>query len=96
MLSFVKNTLQSVRNYQSRNECIVGLLAFGEGWHNNHHASPAQPSMACIGGSSISPAISSGRLNGSALRMMSTASPSPHEHGVPLAGRMLHQEDRLL
>lgn len=25
---------------QSRNEWIVGLLTFGEGWHNNHHAFP--------------------------------------------------------
>ncbi|MBF6589312.1 MAG: acyl-CoA desaturase [Ktedonobacterales bacterium] len=25
---------------RSRNEWIVGLLAFGEGWHNNHHAFP--------------------------------------------------------
>jgi stearoyl-CoA desaturase (delta-9 desaturase) len=24
----------------SRNNLIVGLLAFGEGWHNNHHAFP--------------------------------------------------------
>lgn len=24
----------------SRNEWVVGLLAFGEGWHNNHHAFP--------------------------------------------------------
>ncbi len=24
----------------SRNNFIVGLLAFGEGWHNNHHAFP--------------------------------------------------------
>ena len=24
----------------SRNQWIVGLLAFGEGWHNNHHAFP--------------------------------------------------------
>jgi stearoyl-CoA desaturase (delta-9 desaturase) len=23
---------------QSRNNALVGLLAFGEGWHNNHHA----------------------------------------------------------
>jgi stearoyl-CoA desaturase (delta-9 desaturase) len=23
---------------QSRNNWWVGLLAFGEGWHNNHHA----------------------------------------------------------
>jgi stearoyl-CoA desaturase (delta-9 desaturase) len=29
-----------VTNDQSRNEWIVGLLAFGEGWHNNHHAFP--------------------------------------------------------
>lgn len=27
-------------NDQSRNEWMVGLLAFGEGWHNNHHAFP--------------------------------------------------------
>ena len=26
---------------QSRNNWIVGLLAFGEGWHHNHHAFPA-------------------------------------------------------
>ena len=25
---------------QSRNQWIVGLLTFGEGWHNNHHAFP--------------------------------------------------------
>jgi len=25
---------------QSRNEWVVGLLSFGEGWHNNHHAFP--------------------------------------------------------
>ena len=25
----------------SRNNVVVGLLAFGEGWHNNHHAFPA-------------------------------------------------------
>ena len=24
----------------SRNNAIVGLLAAGEGWHNNHHADP--------------------------------------------------------
>jgi stearoyl-CoA desaturase (delta-9 desaturase) len=24
----------------SRNNLIVGLLALGEGWHNNHHAFP--------------------------------------------------------
>lgn len=27
-------------NDQSRNEWMVGLLGFGEGWHNNHHAFP--------------------------------------------------------
>src|SRR5947208_1994454 len=27
-------------NARSRNEWIVGLLGFGEGWHNNHHAFP--------------------------------------------------------
>jgi stearoyl-CoA desaturase (delta-9 desaturase) len=26
---------------QSRNNWLVGLLAFGEGWHHNHHAFPA-------------------------------------------------------
>ncbi len=25
---------------ESRNEWLVGLLGFGEGWHNNHHAFP--------------------------------------------------------
>jgi stearoyl-CoA desaturase (Delta-9 desaturase) len=27
-------------NDKSRNEWVVGLLSFGEGWHNNHHAFP--------------------------------------------------------
>jgi len=27
-------------NDKSRNEWVVGLLGFGEGWHNNHHAFP--------------------------------------------------------
>jgi stearoyl-CoA desaturase (delta-9 desaturase) len=26
---------------ESRNNLVMGLLAFGEGWHNNHHAFPA-------------------------------------------------------
>ncbi|HEX3721849.1 MAG TPA: acyl-CoA desaturase [Nitrolancea sp.] len=26
---------------QSRNNWLIGLLAFGEGWHHNHHAFPA-------------------------------------------------------
>jgi stearoyl-CoA desaturase (delta-9 desaturase) len=25
---------------ESRNNAVVGLLAMGEGWHNNHHAFP--------------------------------------------------------
>ena len=25
---------------ESRNNAIFGVLAFGEGWHNNHHAFP--------------------------------------------------------
>jgi stearoyl-CoA desaturase (delta-9 desaturase) len=37
--------LWGYRNYatndDSRNNAIVGLLAAGEGWHNNHHADPA-------------------------------------------------------
>jgi fatty-acid desaturase len=36
--------LWGYRNYEtpdnSRNNVIVGLLAGGEGWHNNHHAAP--------------------------------------------------------
>jgi len=36
--------LWGYRNYEtrdlSRNNVIVGLLASGEGWHNNHHADP--------------------------------------------------------
>src|SRR5690606_36461025 len=28
-------------NDQSRNNWLVGILAMGEGWHNNHHAEPA-------------------------------------------------------
>ena len=26
---------------ESRNNPVMGILAFGEGWHNNHHAFPA-------------------------------------------------------
>jgi stearoyl-CoA desaturase (delta-9 desaturase) len=25
---------------ESRNNAVVGILAMGEGWHNNHHAFP--------------------------------------------------------
>ena len=28
---------------RSRNNVIFGVLAFGEGWHNNHHAFPNSP-----------------------------------------------------
>ena len=37
--------LWGYRNYEtpdnSRNNVLIGLLAGGEGWHNNHHAAPA-------------------------------------------------------
>jgi stearoyl-CoA desaturase (delta-9 desaturase) len=36
---------QGYRNYdlpdQSRNNVLITILAWGEGWHNNHHASPS-------------------------------------------------------
>lgn len=36
--------LWGYRNYEtpdnSRNNILIGLLAGGEGWHNNHHAAP--------------------------------------------------------
>ena len=29
------------RNHdESRNNAIMGIIGFGEGWHNNHHAFP--------------------------------------------------------
>ena len=31
----------------SRNNPIVALLSFGEGWHNNHHAHPYSASFTC-------------------------------------------------
>ena len=44
------------RNYEtsdnSRNLWWVGLLAFGEGWHNNHHAFPGRAATAIAGGKS--------------------------------------------
>jgi len=36
--TFGKRAFETVD--RSRNEWVVGLLAFGEGWHNNHHAFP--------------------------------------------------------
>ena len=55
--------LWGYRNYETRDESRnlwwVALLAFGEGWHNNHHAHPhaARPDIA--GGKSIRPGGSS-------------------------------------
>ena len=31
----------------SRNNIILGYLMWGEGWHNNHHAEPANPYLGC-------------------------------------------------
>ncbi len=40
----------------SRNNCWLALLTFGEGWHNNHHHYPGAPrARASTGGSSTSP-----------------------------------------
>lgn len=47
------NTLGHTRGYRnyadtredSRNDWISGLLAWGEGWHNNHHADPGNWSL---------------------------------------------------
>lgn len=33
----------------SRNNWLFGLLAMGEGWHNNHHAFPVPPVTVCTG-----------------------------------------------
>ena len=33
----------------SRNVWWVGILALGEGWHNNHHAMPKSASMVLPG-----------------------------------------------
>ena len=37
---------------EARNNWLVALLVFGEGWHNNHHAFPARRATACTGGRS--------------------------------------------
>jgi stearoyl-CoA desaturase (Delta-9 desaturase) len=46
-MSFIVNTvchLWGSRPYdtpdRSRNNFVLGLIAFGDGWHNNHHAFP--------------------------------------------------------
>jgi stearoyl-CoA desaturase (delta-9 desaturase) len=36
--TFGKRTFETTD--RSRNQWTVGLLALGEGWHNNHHAFP--------------------------------------------------------
>ncbi len=36
----VFGTREFETNDQSHNQWVVGLLGFGEGWHNNHHAFP--------------------------------------------------------
>jgi stearoyl-CoA desaturase (delta-9 desaturase) len=40
-----KNSFISYRNYElkdhSQNNWIMAVLAFGEGWHNNHHGNPS-------------------------------------------------------
>ena len=50
--------LWGYRNYEtddnSRNNWFVGLLAHGEGWHNNHHAEQVSAHTATAGGRSIS------------------------------------------
>ena len=37
--------LWGYRNYEtpddSRNSLLIGIIAGGEGWHNNHHADPS-------------------------------------------------------
>jgi stearoyl-CoA desaturase (delta-9 desaturase) len=36
---------------ESRNNFLFGVLAFGEGWHNTHHAFPTSAATGCSGGS---------------------------------------------
>jgi stearoyl-CoA desaturase (delta-9 desaturase) len=38
--TFGQRPFSATRDH-SRNNFVVGLLAFGEGWHNNHHAFPS-------------------------------------------------------
>jgi stearoyl-CoA desaturase (delta-9 desaturase) len=47
-LTFIVNSIGHVwgrqdfcTNDQSRNSLLLGILALGDGWHNNHHAFPA-------------------------------------------------------
>ena len=60
------------RNYEtkddSRNLWWVGLLAFGEGWHNNHHAFRPLPGTGTAGGSSTLPIWRSASWKSSAWR----------------------------
>jgi stearoyl-CoA desaturase (delta-9 desaturase) len=45
--SFNHSNLMGYKNYEtkdnSKNIPILGILMWGEGWHNNHHARPADP-----------------------------------------------------
>jgi stearoyl-CoA desaturase (delta-9 desaturase) len=47
-ITFLTNSLGHIRGYRnfetfdnSRNVPLLGILALGDGWHNNHHACPA-------------------------------------------------------
>lgn len=44
------NHLFGYRNFStgdnSKNNVITGFVTWGEGWHNNHHASPSKPSFS--------------------------------------------------
>ena len=48
------NHLWGTRPYptadHSRNNLLTGILAFGEGWHNNHHAFPASARLGLSDG----------------------------------------------
>ncbi len=37
----------------SRNNALVALLVFGEGWHNNHHAFEWSAGERCTGGDAV-------------------------------------------
>jgi stearoyl-CoA desaturase (delta-9 desaturase) len=61
----------------SRNNVVVGLLGFGEGWHNNHHAFP---SMASHGLGWRQPDIS-----GLVIRGLAATGLAWDVHGAPRA-----------
>ncbi len=37
-------TIEGASN-EGRNQWLLGLITWGEGWHNNHHAMPTSPRM---------------------------------------------------